>query len=315
MPGPEPLSAHRPASVHRPASRGKGSALRAASIAIPAPFFQVGSGLTQYLGAALAVTLFAVMTPAEVAWVRIATGAVVLLAWRCPRIWRFNPRDLAASALFGIVLGGMNICFYEAIHILPLGVAVSLEFLGPVTVAVVTSGGWSGRIAGALAFAGVACIGGLGLDLSDTRQLVGAAWVLGAAALWAGYIVMGQSIASRRSGITNLALGCGTAALVFAPFFSVGAVSALNSPKLVVMAVGVGVLSTVIPYSLEALAMGRLSAAMFALFNSLLPATSALIGAVTLRQLPSAWSLVGLVLISVAVGLASYPPQPHHRRG
>ena len=276
---------------------------------VPPQLFIVGSGLIQYVGAAVAVVAFAAVEPASVAWWRAATGALVLCAWRRP--WRdgLSRRDLAASTLFGVVLVAMNSSFYEAIARLPLGTAVSIEFVGPVAVAVLRGRGWAPRVAALLALAGVACIGGLGLDLSQGRVRAGLAWILAAALAWALYIVLGQRVASTRSGVTNLALGC-----FFAPVLGPGASVALTDSRLFAAVVGVGLLSTVVPYSLEALALTRLPAATFALFTALLPASSAVVGALMLRQVPAPAELAGLVLVSVAVWIAS---GEHHsaRRG
>ena len=257
------------------------------------------------IGAAVAVVAFAAVEPASVAWWRAATGALVLCAWRRP--WRdgLSRRDLAASALFGVVLVAMNSSFYEAIARLPLGTAVSIEFVGPVAVAVLRGRGWAPRVAAVLALAGVACIGGLGLDLSQGRVRAGLAWILAAALAWALYIVLGQRVASTRSGVTNLALGCFFGAVLFAPVLGPGASVALTDSGLFAAVVGVGLLSTVVPYSLEALALTRLPAATFALFTALLPASSAVVGALMLRQVPAPAELAGLVLVSVAVWIAS----------
>lgn len=284
-----------------PARRGP----RGLADRVPAQLFIVGSALVQYIGAAIAIGLFSVMGPASVAWWRVTVAAVIFLAWRRP--WRegLSLSDVGRSAVFGVVLAGMNVSFYEAIHRLPLGVAVSLEFLGPVSVAVLRGRGVAPRVAAALALAGVVSIGGLGLDLGSPGVVAGVAWVLAAAVLWAGYIVLGQRIASQRSGVTNLALGCTAGSLVLAPVLAPGGVAVFGSWSLAVAVLGVGVLSTVLPYSLEALAMARLSAPTFALFTALLPATSALVGALMLRQVPGVWELVGLVLISIAVWVAS----------
>lgn len=104
---------------------------------IPPQLYIVGSGLIQYVGAALAVIAFASVEPASVAWWRVLTGAVVLLAWKRP--WRggLTRSDLAISALFGIIILTMNSSFYESIARIPLGTAVSIEFIGPVAVAVI----------------------------------------------------------------------------------------------------------------------------------------------------------------------------------
>ena len=287
------------AAPKRPAGR--------ASVAdrIPPQLYIVGSGLIQYVGAALAVVAFASVEPASVAWWRVVTGAVVLLAWKRP--WRggLTRSDLAISALFGVIILTMNSSFYEAIARIPLGTAVSIEFIGPLAVAGPRGRGWRPRRAAGLPLAGVACIGGLALDLSVASVRVGVAWILLAALAWSAYIVVGQRASSTRDGLTNLALGCAWGSLFFAPILGPGAMAATTSWKLIAIVVGVGLLSTAIPYSFEAIAMRRLAASTFALFAAILPATSALVGAVMLRQIPGVFELIGLVLVSVAVWLAS----------
>ena len=152
---------------------------------------------------------------------------------------------------------------------------------------------------------GVVCIGGLALDLSLPSVRVGVAWILLAALAWSAYIVVGQRASTTRDGVTNLALGCAWGSLFFAPFLGPGAMAATASWELIAIVVGVGLLSTAIPYTFEALAMRRLAAPTFALFAAILPATSALVGAVMLRQIPGVYELIGLVLVSIAVWLAS----------
>lgn len=272
---------------------------------VPPQLYIVGSGLIQYVGAALAVVAFASVEPASVAWWRVLTGALVLLAWKRPWQSGLTRSDLALSALFGVIVLTMNSTFYEAIARLPLGTAVSIEFIGPVAVAVIRGRGWRPRIAALLAFAGVACIGGLALDLTQPSVRAGVVWILLAALAWSAYIVVGQRASSTRDGVTNLALGCAWGSLFFAPVLGPGAMAATASWELMAIVVGVGLLSTAIPYSFEAIAMRRLAASTFALFAAILPATSALVGAVMLRQIPSIFELIGLVLVSVAVWLAS----------
>ena len=269
---------------------------------VPAQILIVASALIQYSGAAVAVFAFSVVEPASVAWWRGFVGGLVLCAWVRP--WRGLDRATLKGALFfGIALVCMNACFYEAISRIPLGAAVSLEFLGPVTV--VRGRGWAPRIAAFFALAGVCAIGGLGLDLSAPRTLAGVAWILAAGASWATYIVLGQKAASSSSAMVNLSLGCAFSALISAPILGPGAMDAFSDRRVLIAVVALAFLSTVFPYTLEAMAMKRVSAATFALLTALLPATSALIGAVLLRQIPSIWQLVGLVCISIAVGIAS----------
>ncbi|MDO4259142.1 MAG: EamA family transporter [Actinomycetaceae bacterium] len=271
----------------------------------PPQIFIIGSALTQYIGAAIAVMLFTRIDAPHVAWWRLVIAGIVLLAWRRP--WRdgLTKRDLAISALFGLILATMNVSFYSAISYIPMGTVVSVEFIGPVTVAVLRGRGWIPRIAALLALLGVSSIGGLGLNLTRTDDQLGVAWTLLAALAWGSYIVLGQKIAQNRSGITNLALGCASGAVIYAPILGPGALAALSHSDVMVALLGVALLSTVVPYSLEALAMRKLSAATFALFTALLPASSALVGAIMLAQIPGIWEIIGLVLVSIAVWLAT----------
>ena len=140
---------------------------------VPAPPIFVVSALSQYLGAGLAVTLFALMPSTTVAWWRLTVGAVVLVALRRPWRRRWTGRALLAAAVFGAATATMNVVFYAAISLLPLGTAVSLEFLGPVAVAVVTGRGWRPRAAAALALLGVVSISGLGVDPGEPGQRAG----------------------------------------------------------------------------------------------------------------------------------------------
>ncbi|MCI7671753.1 MAG: EamA family transporter [Schaalia hyovaginalis] len=274
---------------------------------VPAQALIIVDALFQYVGAAFAVAVFALMEPASVAWWRVLVGALILLAWRRPWRFRWTWRELGASAVFGLFILAMNSTFYEAIARLPLGAAVSIEFLGPVSVAVVRGRGWAPRVAALMAFAGVASISGFGVDPSDPGIRAGIAWILAAAAAWAGYIVVGQAIASRRSGVTNLSMSLGFGALFAAPLLAPGGLGAFTSWTLLGSLVLVGLLSTAIPFTLEALAMSRLTAATYALLTALMPATSAVVGAVMLRQIPTPGELLGLVLISIAVWIASSP--------
>lgn len=164
---------------------------------VPASVLFLGSGLTQYLGAALAVGLFAVLGATSVAWLRLAVAALVLLVWRRPWRARWTRADLRASVLFGLALAAMNVAFYVAIEVLPLGTAVAVEFAGPVAVAAVTGRGLRERAGIAVAAVGVVLLAGVSLDAGPgaTRGLV----AIGVSALcWAAYIVLGRRVAHGR---------------------------------------------------------------------------------------------------------------------
>ncbi len=289
---------------------------------VPAPVLFVGSGLAQYVGAAIAVGLFAVAGARETAWLRILAAALVLLAWRRPWRLRWTGRALRAAVVFGFVLTAMNIAFYLAIEHLPLGLAVAIEFAGPVAVAAVT-GRARERWGGLLAAAGVVVLSGAvlaGRTARDARAgeaasgdaVVGLVWILLAAALWAGYVVLGRRVARDAAGhgIASLAVGMGAGALVFAPFFARSALPELVDWRFTLAILGVGVLSSVIPYAVEQLVLRRVTAATFAVLLALLPATAAVVGAVWLRELPTWPELAGITLVCAAITLTSRRSRP-----
>lgn len=276
---------------------------------IPAPAIFLGSGLTQYVGAALAVGLFAALPAAAVAWWRIAVSAVLLLAWRRPWRQTWTGADLVGAAAFGVVLATMNVCFYIAIEYLPLGTAVAIEFLGPVAVAGITGHGWRDRAGIALAAVGVVLLAGVQLETGFTRDtLIGLIAILGSAASWAGYILLGRRVAVRRDGISSLAVGMTAGALVWSPLAIGALVPVVTDPGRAAAVVGVAVLSSVIPYALEQVVLRRVTAARFAILLAMLPVTAALIGAVMLAQVPTVVELAGMALVCVAIVLSGQHP-------
>ena len=159
-------------------------------------------------------------------------------------------------------------------------------------------------MAAALALAGVASISGLGLDLTNPTHRLGMLLALAAGGAWAGYILLGRTVASRGTGIDSLALAAVAGCLAYLPLAAPTMLRALTSTATMLAVVGVAVLSTVVPYALDQVNMRRLGPDSFSLLASLMPATSLLVGVVMLRQLPSAGEVAGLVLISAAVALA-----------
>lgn len=272
---------------------------------VPAPALFIGASLIQYVGAAIAVALFHIVAPAGVVWWRMAAGAAGLLVlWRPWRV-KWTRKDVALATAFAAGLAIMNLAFYEAIARIPLGTAVSVEFLGPVAVAVLRGRGWRPRVSAGLALGGVLLIGGLGLDFSDTQALHGFLFALVAAASWSAYILMGSRLSYEGSPGVSLALGLTIVSVLFAPLLGGPAFGFEFSWALVAALIAVGVLSTSIPYSIEAIAFGRLRADTFALLTALMPATSTFVGLVMLRQVPSVAELAGLILVSTAVWLAT----------
>lgn len=289
---------------------------------VPAPVLFLFAGFSQYLGAALAVGLYPHLPAPAVAWGRGLAGALVLLA--IVRPWRasWTRRELAQSAVFGTVLLGMNLMFYIAIGLLPLGAAVAIEFIGPVLVAA-----WGGRsarhrIAIALATFGVLCISLVGLDWGGERTTAELAWgvatALAAGALWGTYMVLGGRIVRARSGIQSLSAGLAAGSLVYAPVGLAaagvtGTIASFADPSVLAILLAVGVLSSVLPYTLDQVTMKRLGTAMFALLNALLPVSATVTGVILLHQLPTWGEVVGIVAVSAAVAISARRGTPSPR--
>ncbi|TDO10374.1 inner membrane transporter RhtA [Mycobacterium sp. BK086] len=267
-------------------------------------FFIVGA-VSQYVGAALAVFLFTTANPAAVAWLRAAGAAVVLLAWRRPwrRLW--TRRGLAVAAGFGIVTVGMNVAFFEAISRIPLGTAVAIEFIGPVAVATLGARRPRDVLAVILATGGVALLAGV----QAGANAVGVFFALTAAALWAGYILLGKRVADAGSGLDSLAIGMAVAAVLLAAPLLAGQLHTdahvLGDPRTWLLGLGVGVLSTAVPYGLDQFVLTVISRARFALLLALLPAAAAGTGAVMLHQWPTPAELAGIALVMTALVISA----------
>jgi inner membrane transporter RhtA len=280
---------------------------------VPAPALFVASGLTQYAGAALAVGLFPVIAAPTVAWLRMVVAAVALVLVSRPWRARWSRRALGVVALFGTVLTAMNVAFYVAIDHLPLGTAVAIEFLGPIGVAAVTGRGWRERAGIVLAAAGVVLLAGITVTgggepgAAEPGVVVGLVAIGVSAVCWAGYIVLGRRVAVGGTGVTSLSLAMVAGALVFAPFLAGGAGPVLDDAGVALAVVGVGLLSSAVPYAVDQVVLRRVGPATFAVLLALLPATAAVVGALALRQWPHGWEVVGLVAVSGAIVLTSAP--------
>ncbi|HEY8373283.1 MAG TPA: EamA family transporter [Pseudonocardiaceae bacterium] len=271
---------------------------------VPAPLLFLVSGTSLYFGAAVAVMLFAELSPSAVAWLRQLGAAVLLLAWRRPGREAWRGRRFVLAATFGLVTALMNLTFYEAIARLPLGTGVSIEFLGPIAVAAFGSRTRRDVLALLCVVLGVALMA----DVRWEGSRLGVLLILGAAALWAGYIVLGKLVARGGTGIDDLAVGFTAATVVLSPLaWQTGPV--WESPRLLLLAVGVGLLSTVVPYGLDQVVLRRVGQARFALLLALLPVTATLMGLLVLRQVPTPAEAVGICAVAVGVLLSGRDQQ------
>ena len=259
-------------------------------------------------GAALAVHLFAWVGPGGAVLLRLGTASVLLaIVWH-PRPLHSNARSIALAAMFGAVLAAMNLSFYSAIHRIPLGIAVSLEFVGPLSVAVAGSRRRIDLLWVALAAAGI-----LSLTRGATHELdgLGVAFALIAGGLWAAYILLSARVGQAFERGTGLALAMCVATLLVLPVGIAAGGGRLLEPRTLALGAAVGLLSSAIPYSFELEALRRIAAPVFGVLMSLEPAFAALAGLVVLGQSLSLRGALGIALvIAASIGASRRAREP-----
>jgi inner membrane transporter RhtA len=268
----------------------------------------LAAGSVQF-GSGLAKTLFDDAGPGGTVFLRVAFAAVVLMAlWR-PRIKGVARRDLLLAALFGVALAGMNFSFYLAIDRIPLGVAVTFEFIGPLAVAVAGSRRPLDGVWVALAGAGILLLS----DFGDFGSLdsAGVGLALLAGSFWAAYILLSARAGQAFPGGAGLALAMVVATVLLAPVGVADAGGALLEPGVLGIGAAVAMLSSAIPYSLELEALRKLPAGVFGVLMSLDPAVAALAGYVVLGEILGAreHAAIGLVVVASAGAARSAPPR------
>ncbi|HXF30200.1 MAG TPA: EamA family transporter [Solirubrobacterales bacterium] len=258
----------------------------------------LGSISSVQCGAALATTLFDQVGPAGTVFLRAAFAALVLLVVARRDVLRLRRVELRDVALFGVTLAAMNLCFYEAIDRLPLGVAVTFEFSGPLAVAVFGSRQRRDLIWAGLAAAGIVLLSG---DFGgQSIDPLGAVLALTAGAFWAAYILLSARVGGRSEGLGGLAAAMAISALLLAPVGLAAGGGGMGSAGLLATALAVGVLSSALPYALEIEALRRLPNAVFGVMMSLEPGVAALVGFVALNQGLSWSEAVAIALVVAA---------------
>ncbi|KAA8725437.1 EamA family transporter [Corynebacterium phocae] len=260
----------------------------------------VGSGISLYAGAALAVGLFEVFPPIVVAWFRVAAAGIILTVLFRPKLRAFTGKAGCAAAIYGVVTMAMNMAFYQAINEIPLGTAVAIEFMGPVAVAAWGSRNRRDFAALVLATAGVLTISGA----TWANNWQGIVWALAAGGLWAGYIVAGNRISyDPATSRASMAVGFVYAGGIGLPVAVALWPSGYGNVETLGLAMGLGLLSAAIPYSLDQVVLRMAGASYFALLQAILPLVAAVVGAVALGQWLSPAELAGTCLVVVAVAL------------
>lgn len=280
---------------------------KAAESVPPQLWFGV-SAVFHYLGPSFAVLLFPAVGVLGVAWLRIASAALIFAPWTRP--WRILRAADGKTRLLlfglGACLAVMNTAFYLALDRLPMSLVAAIEFIG--TIGVALYGLRTGRnfLALALAIAGVFLL----IDVKWASDSLGLFWAFLNGTLFVGYIMLGHRASQQGAsgGVERLGAAMAIAFCFVMPIGIWEALKAFASIELVLAGIGVGLCSSVIPYICDQLAMSRLPRASFALLLALLPATATIIGVVVLAQIPGVKDVIGVLL--VMIGVALHRPAP-----
>ncbi|MCY7395187.1 MAG: EamA family transporter [Nocardioides sp.] len=248
------------------------------------------------LGAGFAKNLFDDAAPVTVVWLRLTASALVLLVVVRPVLVGHSRTDWAVMAGYGVSLVTMNWAIYESFARLPLGVAVTIEFVGPLSIALLGSRRLRDLVWAGLAATGVVLLGATPGDL----DLVGVLLALLAGAAWAAYILLSAQTGRRWSGLSGLATASVVAALLVTPIVLSRHAGEITQPQVVVIGALVGLLSSVIPYTCELVALRSLSTSVFGILMSLEPAAAALAGLVVVREVLSPVQVVAMACVVLA---------------
>jgi len=256
------------------------------------------SATAQYIGATIAVNLFDEVDPASVAWLRVIGASVALMLVSASNLrHRFTKAEWVALAVFGIATSLMNTFFYLAIERIPLGKSVTIEFIGPILVAAFRTRTRRNAVALAVAVIGVIVLSGVEIG----GEPLGILFTLLASAMWATYIVVGSRVAQQSHGVAGLGVGLAIGALAIAPIGAPGSGEVWTSPRLLVLCVLVGLLSSAIGYGIDQAVLRRIPIRRFSVLLALLPVTAAVVGFIALDQRPTLVDLVGMALVLTGV--------------
>ena len=277
--------------------------------AAPPELFFILSAVAQYTGAIIAVHLFDDISPATVAWLRVLSASLILIAFSFRQsLRRWSRRELYWVAAFGTATALMNLFFYLGIDRLPLGKGVTIEFIGPITVAALRTRSVRNTVALLTAAVGVVVLGGVELG----NEPLGLLFILAASVMWAGYIVMGSRVALADRGVSGLALGLLFGGIVITPFAAGDAGAAFSSGKILISCILVGLLSNAIGYGIDQSTLRRIPIRRFSIMLALLPVCAAIFGFAFLNQSPSVLDLLGMALVLTGVAVQERDETDRH---
>jgi inner membrane transporter RhtA len=272
---------------------------------VPAPLLVLVAIASVQCGSAVARSVFDDLGAAGITFLRLALAALLLLVVLRPKVRSWSGRAWRAATLLGCVMAGMNLVFYLSIRTVPLGIAVTVEFVGPLLLALVQTRRLVDLLWAVLAAGGVVL---LGVHTSSAVPLSGLALALLAGMFWAAYILSSAHVGRTLPGTDGLPIALAVGALLVLPFGAQGASAVLDRPALLVPAFGVAILSSVLAYGLELSALRRIPTRVFGILMSLEPAAAAISGLLFLGQYLHAREIAALVMVSAAsVGVTFAP--------
>ncbi len=271
----------------------------------------LGSVVALGIGTSFAKQLFPQIGSLGTTALRVGFSALLLLLFWRPWRWTTTRADAKSLVRYGIALGCMNLMFYQSLRTIPFGVAVAIEFSGPLAVAFFTSRRGIDYLWIAFSIAGLALLLPLGHDVA-TLNPEGVLFALGAAVCWAAYILFGKKVGHLHAG-HSVALGLSMAAITVVPFGVWHAGSALLQPHILLIGLGVAAVSSAIPISLEMVALKRLTPAAFGVMASMEPAVAAFMGMLVLHEQLTGlqWLAIVLVMCAAAGSAATAKPEVH----
>ncbi|WP_261624624.1 EamA family transporter [Nesterenkonia marinintestina] len=259
------------------------------------------------IGSAVAAMVFTMAGPVGTVALRLGLSALVLWLVVRPGLRGVSRLSWAAAAGYGLVLAAMNVLFYLAIDRIPLGTAVTLELLGPLTLSVITGRRWLSLLWAVVAGAGVVL---LSWNPSESLDPLGVVFALGAGVMWACYILLTRAAGRHFAGLAGMTLGMSIGALAVVPFAVATTGAVFLRPEVLLAGLGVALLSSTIPYALEMRALRSVPPSMFAVLLALSPAVAALSGLVLLGQDLGVVGYLGIVCVVVAgVGATRTKPR------
>ncbi|WP_017614464.1 EamA family transporter [Nocardiopsis salina] len=277
-------------------SSGTPLTLRSAAEAVPATWLVLIGIVSVQTGAGVAKGLFEQLPPTAVVWLRLVTSAVLLVVLVRPALRARTRGDWTVVVGYGTALALMNVFIYQAFARIPLGIAVTIEYLGPLMIAILGSRRRVDLLWAALAGTGVVALGMERADLDPVGVLFAAL----AAVAWAGYILLSAATGQRFSGASGLAIGSVVGVILLGPPGIAEGGAALLDWRLVLIGLAVGVLSSVVPYTLELTALRRMPPRVFGILMSLQPAAAALVGLVLLGEMLTVWQWIAVACVIAA---------------